>query len=256
MPSQRTIAAVTLDFWNTLFRDQPGTDGTRADRRIGGIARHLSALGYTFADAELRAAHTAAGARHGAIQAEGRDVSLRIQLGFLLDQLRPGLSDQLAESDLAALADLYAAPSLELPPEPLAPDLPGLLAALRGRGLRLGLISNTGRTPGSTLRVVLNRAGVLSYFDQLTFSDEVALAKPNPAIFRRTLEALGTEPSASVHVGDNHTADVVGAHRAGLRVVQVGPPLSSARAEAPDRWIPTLADLPAALHGLAAEPAE
>lgn len=253
MPPQRTIRAITLDFWNTLFRDQPGTDGLRTDLRIGGIARHLGALGYTFADAELRAAHAAVGSWHRAIQAEGRDVSLRAQVGFMLDRLHPELAGQLAEDDLAALADLYAAPTLAVPPEPLLRDLPGLLAALRGRGLRIGLISNTGRTPGAGLRVVLDRAGALPYFDQLTFSDEVALAKPNPAIFWRTLEALGAEPSAAVHVGDDQAADVVGAHRAGMRVVQVGTPLAADPAEPPDRWIDTLDALPAALEGIEAD---
>jgi putative hydrolase of the HAD superfamily len=250
------IQAITLDFWNTIFRDQPGKDGLRTDLRVGGIARFLGALGFTYTDAELRAAHAAVGSWHRAIQAEGRDVSLRSQLGFMLDQLQPELAGQLAEGDLAALADLYAAPTLAVPPEPLLRDLPSLLAALRGRGLRIGLISNTGRTPGTGLRVVLAQAGALPYFDQLTFSDEVALAKPNPAIFWHTLEALGIEPSAAVHVGDDQATDVVGAHQAGMRVALVGSRSSAdpaGPAESPDRWMDALDALPAALEDIEAE---
>lgn len=86
-----------------------------------------------------------------------------------------------------------------------------------------------------------------------SFAYRVALAKPNPAIFWRTLEALGAEPSAAVHVGDDQAVDVVGAHQAGMRVVQVGTPLAADPAEPPDRWIDTLDALPAVLESIEAD---
>ena len=58
-------------------------------------------------------------------------------------------------------------------------------------GLKIGLISNTGMTPGTTFRAHLENIGLLGFFDVLTFSDEVKLSKPSEEIFRLTLRALG-----------------------------------------------------------------
>jgi putative hydrolase of the HAD superfamily len=71
------------------------------------------------------------------------------------------------------------------------------------------------------LRVVLARAGILDAFDQLTFSDEVCLAKPNPAIFLRTVAALGVPPESAIHVGDDPGLDIDGALAAGMGAIQV-----------------------------------
>jgi putative hydrolase of the HAD superfamily len=90
------------------------------------------------------------------------------------------------------------------------------LAALRARGLRLGLVCNTGRTPGRMLRVVLERLGLSPHLAVLTFSDEIGLRKPHAEIFLRTLGALGVEPREAVHVGDNLAADVAGARGVGM----------------------------------------
>jgi len=52
-------------------------------------------------------------------------------------------------------------------------------------------------------------------------STAAAAAKPDPAIFRAALSALGVAPSAALHAGVGPVADVEGARRAGLRAVLV-----------------------------------
>lgn len=54
-------------------------------------------------------------------------------------------------------------------------------------------------------------------------SGVVGVSKPDPAIFRPALDALDTDPAATVYVGDTVYADVVGALAAGLQVVQLDP---------------------------------
>lgn len=51
----------------------------------------------------------------------------------------------------------------------------------------------------------------------------VGIQKPEPAIFYPALEALGTDASRTLYVGDTFNADVVGASRAGMPVVQLDP---------------------------------
>jgi putative hydrolase of the HAD superfamily len=77
------------------------------------------------------------------------------------------------------------------------------------------------RTPGVILREILRTYGLLDYFTHLTFSDEVGIRKPDPAIFHRTLRAAGVPPAEAVHVGDDPVLDVEGARAAGMRVIQV-----------------------------------
>ena len=51
----------------------------------------------------------------------------------------------------------------------------------------------------------------------------MGVEKPDPAIFRHALDALGVDPARAVHVGDTPAADVAGAIAAGARPVLVDP---------------------------------
>lgn len=89
---------------------------------------------------------------------------------------------------------------------------------------KIGLISNTGRTPGTVLRSVLERMGVLTYFDVTLFSNEVGVLKPHPDIFRQASLTLSVPLSDMLHVGDDVTADIKGAQSAGMHTVLVKEP--------------------------------
>ena len=107
------------------------------------------------------------------------------------------------------------------------------------------------RTPGATLRKLLDRYGLLGFFEHTTFSDEVGVRKPAPAIFALSLRAVGADAATAVHVGDDPVLDVDGARGAGMRVIQVtttsGPPAVGRRADAA---IASLTELPAAVARL------
>lgn len=106
-------------------------------------------------------------------------------------------------------------------------DPPGLLDNARDvlqelqRQYKIGLVCNTGVTPGRTLRQVLKRRGVLKYFTYLAFSNEVGATKPDPTIFREALECLDAYPAESVHVGDLLETDVAGAKKSGMSAIWV-----------------------------------
>lgn len=101
----------------------------------------------------------------------------------------------------------------------LAGSTHALLDALRARGLRLGLVSNTA-SPEWLLRPVLERQGLAERVDSVVLSSEVGKRKPHPAIFARALSELGVAAGESLFVGDRLEADVLGASRAGMRTVQ------------------------------------
>jgi putative hydrolase of the HAD superfamily len=94
-----------------------------------------------------------------------------------------------------------------------------LLEALRGRGLKLGLVSNA-IDPGWLLHRDLERQGLAERLDFAVFSSEVGKRKPHPAIFERALAALGVEPQRTIFVGDRLYEDIRGAAQLGMRTVQ------------------------------------
>jgi HAD superfamily hydrolase (TIGR01549 family) len=101
----------------------------------------------------------------------------------------------------------------------LAASTHALLEALRARGLKLGLVSNTA-SPLWLLEPVLEKQGLVERLDAIVLSAEVGKRKPHPAIFERALDELGVEAGDALFVGDRVEADVLGASRVGMTTVQ------------------------------------
>jgi putative hydrolase of the HAD superfamily len=99
----------------------------------------------------------------------------------------------------------------------LFPETCNALAALRDRGLRLGVVSNfDGR-----LLQVCEQLGIDTRVDTIVMSSRVGHAKPDPRIFAVALERLGVEAATALHVGDSEREDIRGAQAAGVRAVLI-----------------------------------
>jgi HAD superfamily hydrolase (TIGR01549 family) len=85
-----------------------------------------------------------------------------------------------------------------------------VLEELRVQGLKLGLVSNTGRNLDEF--VAHHRLDV----DAAIGSGAFGRTKPHPTIFRAVLERLGVEPADAAMVGDSPEDDVEGARAAGI----------------------------------------
>jgi putative hydrolase of the HAD superfamily len=94
-----------------------------------------------------------------------------------------------------------------------------LLESLRGRGLKLGLVSNA-FDPGPLLHRDLEQLGIAERIDFAVFSSELGKRKPHPEIFERALDALGVAPHEALFVGDRLYEDVRGASEVGMTTVQ------------------------------------
>ena len=71
-----------------------------------------------------------------------------------------------------------------------------LVRAIRGRGIRTGLISNSWGT------ALYDRATLGELFDTLVISGEEGIRKPDPAIYVMGAERIGLAPSDCVFVDD------------------------------------------------------
>ena len=105
------------------------------------------------------------------------------------------------------------------PARVLAAHTHPLLDALRGLGLKLGLVSNA-FDPAWLLHRDLEQMGLAARLDFSVFSSEVGTRKPHPAIFERALTALEVEPEQALFVGDRLFEDVRGAAELGMTTVQ------------------------------------
>ena len=94
-----------------------------------------------------------------------------------------------------------------------------LLDALRDRGLKTGLVSNSMDPPWILLRD-LDEQELAERLDATVFSSEVGVRKPRPEIFQVALERLDVSAEGALFVGDRLDADVRGARGVGMRTVQ------------------------------------
>lgn len=92
------------------------------------------------------------------------------------------------------------------------PEVPGVLADLRARGLRLGICSNW----DWDLTQAVDEAGLADLVDVQVSSAWAGARKPHPRIFEHTLTKLGVEPAACLFVGDTWGPDVAGPRAMGM----------------------------------------
>lgn len=80
-----------------------------------------------------------------------------------------------------------------------------VLRELRDRGLRLGVISNTGEDDGTAVDAVLEQAGIRDFFEPALriYSRDVGMRKDSPGIFLLAAERAGAPPSQCLFVGED-----------------------------------------------------
>lgn len=214
------LTAVTFDLWQTLLIDNRELGLRRSEARLVGIGRVLAECREKFDAEHISEAYWDCYRRCVAIRENLLDVSFDEQIAIFVENISSGLGDRLSADALAEIARVYADSFLDYAP-PAHADAVHVLQSVHDMGLRIGLISNTGMTPGTTFRTYLANTGMLDYFNTLTFSDEVKLSKPAEEIFLMTLRSLDTRPNQTVHVGDSIRNDVAGARKCGLKTVWI-----------------------------------
>jgi putative hydrolase of the HAD superfamily len=99
----------------------------------------------------------------------------------------------------------------------LFPETTEVLAELKSRSLKLGVISNFDNRAYSVLRSL----EILHFFDAVTLSSETGYCKPDREIFDAAVRALGTPASEVLLVGDSLQDDIEAGIRAGLAAVLI-----------------------------------
>ncbi|HET90281.1 MAG TPA: HAD family hydrolase [Chloroflexi bacterium] len=227
------LSAVTFDFWGTLYQNAFAKE-ERLLMLQEALAQHHQPR--SLEDLTTAYEHTSS-VWSQVWQEEHRPLPITHWLGEILMFLEASLPTSVMTDLGQDVEQVFLQGDTPHPVPGVAEVLPRL-----SRRYRLGLISDTGLTPGRVLRRILQRDGLLRCFDALTFSDETGATKPFPEQFLRTLEGLGVDPAEAAHVGDLPETDVIGAQQAGMKSVlflgvsdrQDGIPLADAAFETYD----------------------
>lgn len=100
------------------------------------------------------------------------------------------------------------------------PDALETLAELRRRGHQLGLIS----VCSQDVPHVWDETPLAGALDELVFSCDVGVSKPDPRIYEIACERLDVEPADCLFVGDGANDELAGAERVGMTAVQLRAP--------------------------------
>lgn len=240
------IRAVIWDLGGTLLEYKlPGTDWTQFEQSGTQAAfAHLAGQGYNLPQRQTFVSGVVAEvlARWRRVTGQGGSFGLADVLRDVCAAHDVALSPEQLEELVGQYIRPLSAQST------LLPGARETLQALRARGLKMGLISNT-MWPGRYHLADLARHGLAKYLDHTLFSADVGVWKPHAAIFHRSLGALCVAPDEAVFVGDFAPHDVVGAQNVGMKGVHITglnitPGESSADGATPDGRIRALAELP------------
>ncbi len=100
---------------------------------------------------------------------------------------------------------------------PVCDDLPGVLHALKTRGLTIGLVTSDNRP---ITEYCLTLLGILPCFDIIRVDDGITPPKPHPDHMHAFCEAAGLRPDEVIMVGDT-ASDMRFAHASGAHPVAV-----------------------------------
>ena len=242
------LKAIAFDLWETLITDLPEIAHRQEGARIDGLAGVLGASGREVSREAVAAAHRQTWHHCWELYwSRDRDVSSRGQVCHFLEMvgIDPGPLD---EALLRSFEEAYGRPALDHPPA-LVDGALEIVGEARALGLAVGVISNTGRTPGWVLRQVVRELGLGDSVDVMVFSNEHGECKPLRSIFERMRAELACEFEEMMFVGDNLFADVWGAQQCGMEAVHFAPPKRGNAVGEPtsDEWelrpYPTVAHL-------------
>ncbi len=91
-----------------------------------------------------------------------------------------------------------------------------LLQTIKSKGLKLGLISNAAPEEVDAWET----CELSNYFNEVIFSYEARVAKPQKEIYQMACEKLGVTPEESIFIGDGGSDELRGATEAGMTALQ------------------------------------
>jgi putative hydrolase of the HAD superfamily len=124
----------------------------------------------------------------------------------------PTIPDEAIRKAVESITGTFAGALIQVPAE-----TEEVLARLKARGKRLGLLSNA-----SVMEIgAWDRSPIAPFFDSALFSCFAGYMKPDRRIYEMSMDALGVTPEQCVFVGDGGSQELEGARDVGICAIMV-----------------------------------
>ncbi|MFX0083084.1 MAG: HAD family hydrolase [Candidatus Hodarchaeota archaeon] len=206
------IRAITFDLWNTLI-----TNKSYSEQRLQFFFQFLQEREIIIPFDELKNAYDKKFhfAEVTFEEIEFRHIYTIDRIQNVLDELKIEIS----KVDLDRLKEKLESMMLEEPPQ-LKNGVKKTLEVL-AQDYHIGLISNTGVTPGKIISKILEEYNILQYFDLTVYSDETGLFKPHIKMFEIPMEKFNCKPQNAIHIGDLLETDIKGAKNFKMKTIWI-----------------------------------
>ena len=207
------LDVITIDFWNTIFDSSNGSP--RNTYRLDVFRKELIQLDTQLDDYQCQQAMEASWEYFNkAWKTEFRTPQSLETVDYLWSFLKLPYNQQSIENVSKAFSEcvLYYPPVL----------MKGVKKSLEilSKKYKLGIISDTGFSPGTILQRLMLENEILQYFSSFSFSDETGVSKPHPKAFLKVLDELGCPPDNALHIGDIEETDIAGSKRLGMLAIK------------------------------------
>lgn len=206
------IQAITFDLWNTLFSPK-----SYSELRLKQFYQFLQERKIFISfDKFEKAFHT----KFHFSEVTFEEIEYRhIYTEDRILRVLESIGVKIPQPDVEMLKKKFESEMLQDPPL-LKMGVKKTLEALAPE-YNVGLISNTGVTPGKTISSVLEEYNILQYFDLTVYSDEIGLFKPHPKMFEIPLDKFHCSPQNAIHIGDMLETDITGAKDYKMKTIWV-----------------------------------
>ena len=208
-----SLKVITIDFWNTLFDSSNGME--RNAYRRNSLFKEIEKYDVIVKDEEFADALKAAWEYFNNIWINDMRTPTPFETAeFFWRQLKLPYN----EKSILEISESFGEAILVYPPK-LVEGVKESLMKLYGK-YKLGIVSDTGFSPGTALRQLMELNEIIEYFDAFSFSDETGVSKPHPKAFQSVLEKFECLPEESLHIGDIEQTDIEGAKSLGMKAIR------------------------------------
>lgn len=204
------IQAITFDLWNTLFNNK-----SYSELRLKQFFHFLEERQIFLSLEDFKKAFHS---KFHFSEVTFEEIEFRhIYTEDRILNVLESIDVKITQSDVDILKEKFESEMLNDPPQLkigvkktldiLAPDY------------QIGLISNTGVTPGKIISKILDEYNILQYFDSTVYSNETGLFKPHPKMFEIPLNKFNCKPQNAIHLGDMLETDVKGAQEFKMKTI-------------------------------------
>lgn len=201
------IKAITFDLWNTTFQNK-----SYSKSRIEFLLRFFANKGEIMDIEVITKCYDHIFLYHDI--EDLNELYLHIHNDERIEKMLNCLEVSLSNNDKSKILNIMESEMLKDPPL-LKEGVVDTLKNLNSKYI-IGLISNTGVTPGKIIKKVMEKYDILKYFQTTIFSDEIGYYKPSEILFQEALKHLKSKPEESIHIGDLLHTDVKGAKDNGM----------------------------------------